>query len=78
MILIENCKNPQVVSVHTDFNIQLHPSLRAEIEKINGVEDLDTFSYNKYSFIVSFGKAFNISVIKKQILARLNEFVRDK
>ena len=26
MIIVENCPNPQVLSVHTDFNIQDNPA----------------------------------------------------
>lgn len=78
MIVIENCPNPQVLSVNTDFNIQINPSLKIIIEQIEGVEELDTFGVHKYNFIVCFGKAFDREEIKKQVEKKIADFISQK
>lgn len=78
MIVIENCHNPQVLSVNTDFNIQINPSIKIIIEQIEGVEEIETFGVHKYDFIVSFGKAFDRQEIKKQLEKKISDFVSYK
>lgn len=74
-IKIENCPNPQVIVIHTDFNIQNHPSLGLLIEQIDGVESSMTFGVNKYSFNVEFGKAFDRDKITQAVKKKIQEYV---
>lgn len=76
MIVIENVPNPQILSVNTDFNIRLNPALKVVIEQIEGVEELEFFGLQKYSFIVCFGKAFDREYIKEQIEKKMSDFIR--
>lgn len=75
MITIEQCPNPQVIIVHTNFDITRHPGLKIIIESIDGVEDSMTWGVHKYNFQVEFGKQFDRDEISKKLIAKVEEYI---
>ncbi len=76
-IIIENTQNPQILEVNVGFNLRINPSLKFIIEGISGVEELDTFGVDKYSFHVQFGKAFDENEIRTEIKEKIYEFLSE-
>ena len=56
---IESCKNPQILIIHTDFNIQGLNDYEFKLCAIKGLEPLDHFGLHKYRFSVEFGTLFD-------------------
>lgn len=75
MITIEKCPNPQVIVVHTTFDIRQHPGLKIIIESIDGIEDSMTWGVNKYSFQVEFGNQFDVDKISQKVISKIEDYL---
>jgi hypothetical protein len=75
VVRIETHPNPAYITAHTNFNIDAHPGLRVSLSAVDGVEDADCHSKQKYSVSIMIGQAFSRDKVGQEVAASILRFI---
>lgn len=74
---IEYCPAPNMLQIHTSFDIRENAALKLIIEHIEGVEPIFLWGSNRYSFTVCVGSMFKREDVGLKIAQKIIDFAAE-